>query len=353
MIDESSFQPIDSRVSVPSHLETDTSSFAKTQDLRKSLQQKIADYGELQSAWSSREAELADQCESLVSELKDTKRQFAVEKAAKRAKHLRTIDQMIQSHQSEVMRLQTQLNDEVQSYEDVDETLALDNEIDNLKAQIKSLENEPIPEYDVNVRLTESRVGELEDRIAELQEMIEESMRERDEDSRQSTKMLQDLIAKNKQADAQNQKEVLKCIEELNKLEKEHAEQVQKAKTAARDTAKQLSAALKKANANAAKMQESVTEKQKQKKREMKSVMIQAADLRSELQAITERQQAHMDESTELAKNCQTERREYISLHKELEMLNCELARETVEHETLMKNLSKIDDMVINRMGRF
>ena len=351
-MDESSFEPIDSRASVPNHLETDTSSFAKTQDLRKSLQQKIADYGELQSAWSSRQAELADQCESLVSELKDTKRQFAVEKAAKRAKHLRTIDQMIQTHQSEVMRLQTQLNDEVQSYEDVDETLALDNEIENLKAEIKSLENEPIPEFDINVR-TESRVGELEDRVAELQEMIEESMREREEDSRQSTKMLQDLIAKNKQADAQNQKEILKCIEDLNKLEKAHAEQVQKAKAAARDMAKQLSANLKRANDNAAKMQASVTEKQKQKKRQMKSVMIKAADLRSELQAITERQQSHMDESTELAKNCQTERREYIALHKELEMLNCELTRETVEHETLMKNLSKIDDMVINRMGRF
>lgn len=350
---EPSFEARNSRVNVTNPVDPSASSFAKTQDMRQCLQQKMVDLGTLQSTWGTRETELTEYCESLITNLKDIKREIAVEKASRRARHLRTIDQMIKTHQEEVMRLQSQINEEIQNNDDVDETIALDADIQNLRTQIKCLENEPVPEYDVTVPRGEDRTSDLEDRISELQQLIEDAVRQREDDSRQGTKMLQDIIQRNKQIDAQNQKDILKCIEELNKLEKSHAEQVQKAKSDAKEVTKQLTDSVRKANANAAKLQTNITLKQKEKKRQMKAVMAQAALLRSELQSITERQQGHMEESTEIARNCQKERHEYIALQKELEMLNCELARETVDHETLMKNLSKIDDMVINRMGRF
>ena len=348
---EDSFQPRNSRVTIINPVDPNTLSQMRTQDLRRSLQQRIADYGSLQNSWNAKETDLSTQCESMIATLKDTKRYYAAEKAARRAKHLKTIDQMIRTHQDEVMRLETQISDAVNNYDDVDETLALDNEIENLRTQVKCLESEPVPKYDFPVTANDAKVSELEDRLTDLQGMLDTAIREREHESREAPRMLQELAEKNQKVDTQNQKELLKYVEELNKLEREHAEQVMKAKTAARELTKQLAINVKRANSRAASAQLEVTQRQKEKKRQMRSVMEQAADLRMQLQAITERQQKQMAESFELARKCQDERREYVELHKELEMLNAELARETVEHETLMGQLTRIDKAVLNQMS--
>lgn len=350
-IDGDSFQPRNSRVTIISPVDPNISFQMKANDLRKSLQQKIADYGSLQTSWNRKETELSTQCESMISALKDTKRQYAVQKADRRATHLKTIDRMIREHQNEVLQLQRHINNAVNDYNDVDETLAMDNEIENLRAQVKCMESEPLPQYDFPVRSNEARMSNLEDRLSDLQGMLDTAIRERENESREGTRMLQQLTEKHQKIDTENQKELLKYVEELNKLEREHAEKIQKAKSEARDLVKQLAVNVRRANARAAAAQQEVTQMQKDKKRHMKTAMEQAGSLRRQLQTITERQQKQMEESMELARKCQNERKEYVELHKELEMLNAELARETIEHETLMKEMTRMDQMVLNQMS--
>ena len=52
-----------------------------------------------------------------------------------------------------------------------------------------------------------------------------------------------------------------------------------------------------------------------------------------------------------LAKKFADEKKRFVAMHRELEMLNAELVRETVEHETLMKELNKMDSFVLSQMS--
>jgi CII-binding regulator of phage lambda lysogenization HflD len=90
---------------------------------------------------------------------------------------------------------------------------------------------------------------------------------------------------------------------------------------------------------------------QRQQKAELKTAIEEASLLRHQLQAITNRENANLAESTAMAKKINDEKRKFATLHKELEMLKGELARATVEHETLMKELTKIDNYVLSQMG--
>jgi CII-binding regulator of phage lambda lysogenization HflD len=66
---------------------------------------------------------------------------------------------------------------------------------------------------------------------------------------------------------------------------------------------------------------------------------------------MTARENASLADAAATAKKINDEKRKFATLHKELEMLKGELARATVEHETLMKELTKIDNYVLSQMG--
>jgi chromosome segregation ATPase len=83
-------------------------------------------------------------------------------------------------------------------------------------------------------------------------------------------------------------------------------------------------------------------------KAELKTAIEEASLLRHQLQAITNRENANLAESTAMARKINDEKRKFSTLHKELEMLKGELARATVEHETLIKELTKIDNYVLS-----
>lgn len=326
----------------------------KNQDLRQTLQQRMVDLGTMQSSWSIKQSQLSEKCEDMISQLRDDQRQFAVDKNAKRSRHLHSLNQMIQEHQTVILDLQAQIDNAMTVNDERDEsdTLALDHEIESLKMQIEKFKQAPPTKFEVADRSEnyESRTELLEERLQEMQKMLEESLKKKEEDSRAGTQMLEQIIIKSQELDDQHQQELVACVEELNALDKLHAEEVAQLQKESKETKKVLAAKLKAAINKAAQMQKEVSQMQKQQKHSLKGVMTEEAKLKRELEAMTERQHAHMAESTNAAKRTNEERREFAALHKELEMLNTELARETVEHETLLKELSKIDDYVLTQM---
>jgi hypothetical protein len=58
-----------------------------------------------------------------------------------------------------------------------------------------------------------------------------------------------------------------------------------------------------------------------------------------------------MKEAIAYAQEYAQEKRRFVSMHREYEILHAELVRETVEHETLMKDLSKRDGYVLSQMS--
>ena len=295
---------------------------------------------------------MALHCEALIDELRETQRQFAVDKASMRAKHLRTVDGMIQSHQTQVMHLQDQINEIVNNEEDVDETVALDLEIKELKQQIKIIEKEPLPKSGTAGE-TDAMIGRqamMEEKVNELQRVLEEVSRQREEDSQNGMQMLRELMMKSQKTEDANQKEILKLVEEINTMERDHYEQAQKIKLETRNACKQLAKNLNTASAKAAQMQKEIANAQKQQKQEIKALMNVAAGLRKELELWTSRQNEHMDQATKLARKVQAERVDFAQLHKEQEVLNAEFARETLEHQNLMKELSNMDQFLLGEM---
>ena len=73
--------------------------------------------------------------------------------------------------------------------------------------------------------------------------------------------------------------------------------------------------------------------------------------LRIQLESLTTRQRQQMKEATNAARSYSEERRKFVAFHRELEMLNSELVRESVEHETLLKELNKMDTQLLSQMS--
>lgn len=341
-----------SRLTITNPVDPNLRSQSKNQDMRQSLQQKMVDLGKLQTSWSSKQSLLNDKCETLVDQLRETQRRSTVEQSTKRAQHLKTLDNMVQKHQIEVMDLQTQINDAVTAPDTEDgSVIALDQEIESLKMQIEAFEGLPAPEAPpIDVEGNEEKRGFLEQRIIELKRVLEDATRKKEEDSKAATQMLQQLIVANQEADDRNQTEIAACVEELNEIERQQVQQVTSIEKEIKDTRAGLTRRLKDTVDRASEMQREVSLLHSKQKKEMQSFMDTAGKLRRELAGITENQQRNMAESAQVVKRTNDARRDFTALHKELEMLNAELARETIERETLMKQLQKMDDMVITQM---
>ena len=324
----------------------------KNQEMRQALQQKMVDYGKLQTSWNSKQYLLNDKCEDLVDQLRDTRRQFAVDYSTRRAQHLKTLDSMVQRHQVEVRDLQTQLNAAVDlpDTEDAD-VLALDHEIESLRMQISAFEGLPDPEAPpVDVEGYEEKRGLLEQRIIELKRILDDARIKKEEDSKAATQMLQQLIVKNQEADDRNQTEIAMCVEELNNLEMQQAQQVASIEKEIRDTRATLTKRLKDTVERATEMRREVSQLHSKQKKEMQALMETAGQLRRQLAGLTENQHKHIAESAAIVRKANDAKREFTTFQKELEMLNAELARETIDRETLMKQLRKMDDIVLTQM---
>ena len=341
-----------SRITITDPIDPNLMSNSRNQVMRESLQSKMVDLGRLQTQWRQTEATLNDKCESLVDQLRDSRRQAAVEQSAKRSQHLKQLDSMIHRHQVEVIDLQAQIKDaaSVEDTEDPD-VLALDQEIASLQMQIEAFQTIPAPEVPpVDKEGYEKKRGLLEERIAQLKDILQNATIKKEEDSKAATQMLQQLIVKNQETDDVNQAEIAQCVDELNKLEELHNQQVSGIQLEIRESVKSLTERLKSTMEQVSQIQREVANLHKQQKREMKADLETAEELRQKLAGITEQHHRHLNESAELTRMMNGVRSEYTALHKELEVLNAERARETIEQETLMRQLKKMDDSVISEM---
>ena len=229
--------------------------------------------------------------------------------------------------------------------------LALDQEIASLQMQIEAFQTIPAPEVPpVDKEGYEKKRGLLEERIAQLKDILQNATIKKEEDSKAATQMLQQLIVKNQETDDVNQAEIAQCVDELNKLEELHNQQVSGIQLEIRESVKSLTERLKSTMEQVSQIQREVTNLHKQQKREMKADLETAEELRQKLAGITEQHHRHLNESAELTRMMNGVRSEYTALHKELEVLNAERARETIEQETLMRQLKKMDDSVISEM---
>jgi hypothetical protein len=94
-----------------------------------------------------------------------------------------------------------------------------------------------------------------------------------------------------------------------------------------------------------------VAKRQREYERKMLDLQAAADRQRSALEGRTARQQQQLKEALGLAKKYGDEKRKYVAMHRELEMLNAERVREAVEHATLMKEISKMDAFVLSQMS--
>jgi hypothetical protein len=327
----------------------------QNQALRKTLQEKYVDLSTLQSSWSAQQVQLSNKCEDLISQLRDSQAQLSADRAGSRAKHIQKMDAAVKQHQLIVLDLQAQIQDAFQLGEDDDEgdVLDLENEIESVKSEMEALEKLPPPNYGETVlqENLDEQLEAMEQRIQELQKLLAESTKKREEESKESTQKLQELVLANQEIHEKNQAQLQQLIDELNGLDKTHAGELIQARKSNRDTKKQQLRNLKSITGKTTALQQQLTQVQREQRGDLESSLEAVAELKRQLQTLTNRQNEHLAESTAIARRLNDEKRKFSILHKELEMLKSELSHETVDRETLLLELDKIDNFVLSQFG--
>lgn len=340
-------------LNISSPVKPEVRSKMQAQDLRLLLKEKIVELGNMQSEWNSNDAAYNDKCENIISQLRNLDLELKAAKNEERTKHLALYNELVEQHKQATLDLQNQIDKGLSASEAIADFEELDAEIAELKREIAELENapQPVAEDEVIDEEAEERIHELEDRLEEMQQVYEEAIRTREEDSKQSTQMIEQLVLKNQEAEESHEDEVQQLIESLNTLDQEHSEKIQDIENEIADCKHQVSSALKTTLSKSAQLQENISKKQRDANRELKTLQEQADQLRNQLEATTARQRQQMKEASIAAKKYGEEKRRFVAMHRELEMLNSELVRESIEHETLLKELNKMDNFVLSQMS--
>ena len=113
----------------------------QVQELRQLLQERMTEFGLLQTEWSKKESELRAQSEDLVSQLHEIQNQYLQEESAEKAQHLQALNELTKAHQEQMADLQAELDECLMSTDAPNEFEDIDNEIEELKEQLKEAEN--------------------------------------------------------------------------------------------------------------------------------------------------------------------------------------------------------------------
>ena len=325
----------------------------KAYDLRQVLKDKMVEYGTLQSQWTTEETKLRSQIDDYVSQLRDLSNQEIAEIQKEKQSHFVELEQLKNQHQLNILELQTQFNDGLSESEMGDNFEELDNEIETLKDAISRLENAPPPSGDIEEgdEDAEERIRTLEERLDEIRQMHDEALRQREEDSKASTQMIEQLILKNQDDEQDCKAEIERLVGELNNIDKQHAAQIEEIRNELFDIKKSNSVTLRNSILRINQIQTNITKKQRIHHKSIQALHDEIDHLRSNLESLTTRQRQQMKEASNAARVYADEKRKFVSFHRELEMLNSELVRESVEHETLMKELNKMDSLILSQMS--
>ena len=263
---------------------------------------------------------------------------------------------MKQRHQLEILELQSQFSDGLMDSDphemDFEE---LDHEIQNLKDQIAQVENAPPPQgemddIEMNNEVQE-RIHALEGRLEEYLTKRDEILQLREEDSITSTNMIEQLIVRNEDDEKAYRAEIENLADELSKLDNKHAKSIEEINHERMDFKSGHAASMRNALSRISQLQKNMMNKQKLHTKQVQNMHLEIDRLRATLESFTTRQAHQSKEAAYAAKCYGEERRKFVAFHRELEMLNTELVRESVEHETLMKELTKMDAQVLSELS--
>ncbi|OHT04109.1 hypothetical protein TRFO_06410 [Tritrichomonas foetus] len=327
----------------------------QSQDLRKQLRSKMVDLGNIQSDWSVQESNLRNKAEDLITQLRNCQRQFDATKKAEKVKHLQMLDQINRQHQIVVMDLQAQIDDCLDGQEEIDDLADIEQEIENVKIQITGFQKVQMIEDEEEEQEDFEHVEKiemLEKRLIEMQSIFQKAVQQREEESRTSTQKLEELILRQQDIDDQNHVEFQRLVDNLNNLDREQALQIATIEKQLQENKRHLSNNLKSAINKAADLQQKITKYQHDHKKEMKHVIDEETGYRNLLETLNARHRGHLEESMNAARKCSEEKRRFAAMQHEVEELNGELVRETIEHETLIKEVNRMDNEVLNQMSR-
>ncbi|OHS98030.1 hypothetical protein TRFO_35633 [Tritrichomonas foetus] len=268
-------------------------------------------------------------------------------------RHANEIDKMKQQHQLEILELQTQFSDGFSDDDQSHEFEELDHEIASLKDAIAKIENAPPPSGDTDDidEEAEERLRILEERLDEITLTRDEALQQREEDSKASTQMIEQLIIKNQDDELAFKTEIDQLVDRLSQIDREHSERIDEITHEFQENKKNIASALKNSLSRIAQLQNNFTKKQRAHNKTMIAMHDELDRLKANLESYTTRQKQQMREATYAAKCIIEEKQKFRSFHRELEMLNSELVRESVEHETLMMELNKMDGLILSQMS--
>lgn len=343
-------------ISLGSPSKMESKSKREAQDLHRLLQERMTELGLLQTEWSKKENDLRAQSEDLVSKLRELQNTASSQQLAEQAKHVSQMNEMVNSHHDHMMELQEELDQLLGVTEGQSEFDDFDNEIEELRAQLHEAENLTV-QASVHNELgddddeADERIEELENQLQEMDQVYQQVLAQRDEDARRSTQMIEDIIIKYESAEDTHQQELGAIINELNEFDASKTERIAEIQKEVAESKKQIAGQLRNLLSKMTSLEREISASHNAHNKKMTELHDEAEALRNSLEMYTARQKQQLKESSANSKRYGEEKRAYVMKHKQLQMLNSELIREKVEHQTLMKDLTKMDDVVLSQMG--
>jgi DNA repair exonuclease SbcCD ATPase subunit len=313
------------------------------QDLRHVLSDRMVEYRELQSRWHSERERLQGECERMASELRHIDLQAAAAGDAEKKKHLLALAQLNDDHKNVLQDLQTKIQDALTG-DDSKFDDELDQEITSLQGELAGLENESQPPEDIELVDTDAdeRWQRLNDQMDAMQQRHEEALRQKEEESQKHTQMIEQLLMKQVADEDAHAEKVAELIQNLNALDQQRLQETADAQQEIADERVKVLGFVRAASVKVQAIQQAIAKKQREHSRTIRELQDKTDRLRTTLEARTARQEQQIVEARTCAKKIAEEKRKFTSLTRELQMLNAERVRETVDHGTVMRELSKM-----------
>ncbi|OHT02066.1 hypothetical protein TRFO_07235 [Tritrichomonas foetus] len=331
----------------------ETHAMNQAQGLRTILQEKMVEFNKIKSNSTIADSEYTTKIEAYVAQLRDLDHNFQATKTEEATRHALELKKLQEDHKEKVLFLENQLNEGLSGSDTEDDLPEYDNEIAALKAEIAKWDDQPTPTGvdDLIGDDAEERIRELEERYEEMLQLHEEALQQREDDSKDTTSKIEQMIVRGQEEEASLNQEIQELVDRLTQLDSDQAARIDEYNREMADQRTQITNSLRNVNAKISHIQKNISKKQRTYSHQVQELHDQADTLRSELESYTTRQKQQMKEAAAAAKAYAEVRRKFVSMHKELEMLNSEKVREIVEHETLMKGLNKMDNFVLSQMS--
>jgi DNA repair exonuclease SbcCD ATPase subunit len=337
-------------LSLSSPEKTETKTKLHVQDLRQVLSERMVEFRELQSRWHSERERLQGECERMASDLRNIDMQAAASGDAEKKKHLLGLAQLNDDHKNVLHDLQTKIQDALTG-DDSKLDDELDQEIAALEREISSLDDELRPQEDVELVDADEHWQRLNDQWDTMQQRHEEALHQKEEESQKHTQMVEQLLVKQMADEEAHAEKVAEFIQNLNALDQQRMQMIAEVQQEIANERARILAFVRAVSVKVQAIQQAITKKQRDHAKTIRELQDKADRLRTTLEARTARQEQQMAEARTCARKIADEKRKFASMSHEFQMLNAERVRETVDHGTLMRELSKMDGFILAQMS--